>query len=834
MRGKRMLRDLGQDISYDFAYALRGLRRNTGLTAVAVVSLSVGIAACAFLGALGRNLLESEPYVEPARLALVYGTTSLSCSQCVDLMSRRTLSELRGNKLRGIELLAGFREDQLEGSAGANDTIGVAYVDSEFFKVLGARTVAGRVLNGGDMEVGIPNAVVSYGYWKTHLAGDRRTLGNVVRGYNRPFTIVGVLPAGFRLPATAEVWLPSSADPTSARADDATITGVARLSSAADVAGVSQEIAVFARRRAYAEGDTLRSSGLTLIGHSAWPSSAANSPLWLIGLAVMATFGIVCFNLANLFYVQSLGRRREFEIRFALGATFRRVIRQTVTEALLFASTGAAIAGVIICTTWPIVNQFCAGAFGITGAIFVDVWTVLAASAATCAAAAIIALAPMPLIATVYQHAAWRSIRGNQIAHQRVRRAFVLLQVATALVLLIGSELLIRSFIETNRVDLGFDAAHVLVSEVRLDSLAGGRGDGQRDWARRVAGSLTAETGSRQVGLWSYQYLDKQNDHTPILATGDNREILATPNHWPRRYPIESFDVSPAFFQALGVTLLAGRVFTDSDRFGSDPVAVVNQAAAAALWPGKSAVGQRIKLGGIAASTPWLDVVGVVANTSLLQKSGLGLQLAHDGGDIPLMFRPYDQAPSERVLIALRSSDIGSRQRQSMTKAISAASPPGTALTIPEPMRAWMAQSPRIQRISGATQILTLLASVSILITLLGVYGLMSASVRGRVIEIGVRMAVGADARTIATLFAREVAGLATVGLSLGLIATAILVRLSGPILYGFHPRTAKTGLLFGVSAADPRYYLGAVVLVIVSMFAAAVIDPADVLRAGD
>jgi predicted permease len=694
-------------------------------------------------------------------------------------------------------------------------------VSENYFEVFGLPPAAGRFF-APDESVGAPPvAVISHALWQS-LGGTEAVLGQHLRVNNHVLSVIGVAAAGFRGPMGAvatEVWLPLALQPMVAPDGDLDqrgfswlevvgrlATGVSREQAAASLAARHQQLASAYPDLLSPEGSVMLDAFGTVPGQMRGGVGAFVAILMgLVGLLLLIT----CINVAGMLLARAIERRREMAMRLAIGAGRGRLVRQLVTESLLLFLLGG-VAGTLL--AHGAVRLFLAVDLPLPVPLALDISidprVLVFTLAVTLGTGILFGLTPalqstrLDLISTLREEGS-----GDSPRRLRLRGAFVVAQVATSLVLLIAAGLLIRSFQHAAAIDPGFDPEGVHLATLDL-SLHGYDEAAGQDFYRRLGTRLRALPGVEAASLAKVVPLNLSNS-----TTGFN-----VPAHQPPpdevAYPADTNTIDVVYFRTMGIALVSGRGFAPRDQTSGQGVVVINQHLADHFWPGRSAVGQSIQLGG--PESPAVEVVGVAP-------VGKYRTLGEDPRFF--IYRPLSQRYAPRMTVHLRGQAGIEGLPQALRHEIRALDPHlpvASAMTLDEAIR--VALLP--QRVASIAT--TSFGLLGLLLAGIGIYGVSAFSINQRTRELGVRMAVGARGRDLLTLVMRQGVRLASVGIAIGLLAAWALTRLG-------------QGLLHGISATDP-WIFGAMALAmtgvvilgnLVPALRAARIDPLRALRHG-
>jgi putative ABC transport system permease protein len=782
-----------EDLARDLRHGARGLRRDRGFGAAALLMLALGIGATtAMFSVVYGILLRPLPYADADRLVVVNMTYG-GRDRALDTMSVRDYLTWRDGS-RAFDRAALVRTHRVDvgGREGATEQVAGASVTAGFFATLGVAPLIGRTFAAGeDAPAAAAVAVLGESIWRRRFAASPAVLGRTILIGGAPATIVGVMPAAFQLPQSeTEIWTNLLLVPPT-RSGPWLYRGLARLAPgvtlAAGQAELDQVAARLVRQNPAYQRVTLPALGLrdALVGVRMKPA------LGTLAGAVLLVLLIALANVANLMLARASGRGREMALRLSLGARRGRLVRQLLAESLLLALLGAAAGVVLAWGSVALVRAWNPGNLPLVDSVRLDgaalAFTVLIATVA----AVLSGLLPALRSARADLSAAIRDgSRGSAgPTRGRLRRALVASEIALALVLLVGAGLLLRSFQNLQRVSGGFSAPPQQVLTMRLSA-------GDPKYREPAALAAFYDEVTRRAGSVPGVELAALGDALPPdrLGNADTFHVLGQTLPAGETNPVvPSVTASPGFFAALRIPLLEGRYFTAGDREGTAPVALVSEKLARRLFPPGQALGRRIRQGG----GPWMEIVGVVGNVKYL---GLTVDTA------PAYYLPFAQAPGRRMFLIARAAGDAAPLAETLRREVQAIDP-GVAIaqirTLEEALDRSFSQ-PRFQTI-----LLAAFAGIALLLAALGIYGLIAYWVAQRTQEIGVRMAVGAAPRQVLRLVVGQGLSLAALGTTAGLAGAFALTR-------------ALATMLFGVGATDPLTFVAAplAILLIVTLAA--------------
>jgi putative ABC transport system permease protein len=779
---------VASQVGQDARYALRAMRRSPGHTTVVVLTLALGIgAATTIFSVVNGVLLAPLPYREPDQLVAFWGTAPEK--QLPEVAFPSGLFVAVRDRSRAFTSMTGYEPVGFT-LTGVGDPVRIeaATVSLDFFRVFGTPPLLGRTfIAGEDTPDDNRVSVISYGLWQRTFGGDSAVVGTSIELNGNPSTVIGVMPPQFAMPDRAELWVPLRLDP--ARFDCWCLSMMGRLKpgltaddAARDLASTVDDFAL-QRRDIFPEakrGDT-RIIALPLSRHVAGDLRA---PLLVLLTAVGVLLLIACANIANLLLSRAATRSREMAVRCCLGASPRRVAAQLLTESAILAGTGAALGLALAMVAVRLVRRLSQVEIPRVDEIRVDPPVLLFAVGITAACAVLFGLAPAIRAARVDLQTNLKDggRSSSSVSARRLSGAFVVVQFALSLVLLAGSGLLIKSFRELLEVDPGFRADHVLVARMQPPWPRYPTDTVVRRFYDRVVERTSAIPGVRAVGLSQRAPFTRGNPQDNIVAEGQepkSGEPVVVSNV---RY------VTPGYFEAMGTPVLQGRAFTASDGPSAPRVAVVDETFARRFWPNGTAVGKRIAHMGDTSSTRWRTVVGVVPN---MRHASLG--------ETPSLqvYEPHAQRTVWTMYLVVRSA-VPPKTLLSSVRAQVASVDPGVPLYEVRTMEEAISRSLATRRLTNG--LLTAFAIAAFVLAAIGIYGVIAISVAARKREFGVRIALGAGPANVRGLVLRQGGLLAGVGIALGLVGAAWVVRF-------------LRGLLYGVNAFDLPTFLGATVL---------------------
>jgi putative ABC transport system permease protein len=792
----------------DLRLAVRQLTKSPAFTAVAVLTLAVGIGAnTAIFSAVNAVLLRPLPYPHSDRLAEV----TTSAAEGIQFgVSYPDLLELRG-LTRDFTGVAAY-STQRYNLTGAGDPreVQAAFVTADLFDVLGVQPRIGRPFTAAQERD--PLALISYGLWTTSFGGDPGLLGKSIALDGKSYTVVGVMPPGFHFPdADIEIWTPVGgilAQEPQAFTNRGVhaLNAVARLAPRVTTTQLRGDLDVLAKRIAAATqsdtgprrvlvfgagpggpggGSRTNVSPLDDLGfHASLLRDAAigdvRGRLWVLLGAVGLVLLIACANAANLLLARAAARRREMAIRRALGAGRGRLIRQLLTESVLLALTAAAL-GLLI-ANWGLDTLLNLWPRALPRSTEIGLNSTVLAFTVGLAMVTGLAFGLVPALRTTAPRIeeALREDSGSTTGgrRRRLQGILVVAEVALALVLLVGAGLLVRSFIALNRVNPGYDTRDVLAARIRLTPARFPSAPQQKEFYNAVMASLAARGDVASAALTS-----------TLPLSGSIRIIAFDPHSIRPDYPDPimialSSVVSPDYFATLRIPIRRGRGFTAEDRAGAPFVAVVSARFARDLWPNADPIGKQFPLGGPRTGPRLITVVGVVDD---LRSRSLDEVAARPA----LYTSALQEEGQSEMWIAMRS-------RTGSPLKLAGAIRDAVKLADPEqPVGDLVSLEQLIGRQTAArrfnTTLLSAFAALAMVLALVGIYGVTSYAVAQRYRELGIRMALGAKPRDVMRLLVNESLVRVAAGVVLGLAIALLATRALASMLYGVAPQDAAT-----------------------------------------
>jgi predicted permease len=799
----------------DLRYALRQLRKSPGFAVVAVITLALGIGAnTAVFSVVDQVLLHPLPYPDSDRLVTVsqtyqgISTDDASPANYLDWVSQNQLSqnpafaEMAASRGWQGSLSAGDRPERVKGTMAT----------PSFFSLFGVNPILGRGLEPSDAQPGNDHVVVlGYGLWQRYFAADRAIVGRTIRLNSEQYTVVGVMPPNFSPDEDGELWLPSpwgvpthplspDKDPRQFR-DRNYIDVWARLNRGVTAQQARAELDTIGRRLETQYPDANEKTGITFLPLHEYVVGDIRPVLLVLLAAVVVVLLIGCANVANLLLARATARAREISIRTTLGASRRRLLRQLLTESVLLALLGGVLGLLLAIVTVPSLLALSPPDIREFTQIGINREVLAFSFLASILCGVIFGLIPALQSSRSNPNEFLKEgERGSTANHGRTRSALVIAEVGLSLVLLVGAGLLVKSFARLMDVSPGFDPDHLLTFNLALPSSTDPAH--QLAFYQQVLQRLQALPGVQVAGAVSRLPLAGGNSTRTFKSPGIENE-----------YSADVRVSTPDYFRTMGIPLLKGRRFSESDLAGSLNVAVVNEALARTVFPGQDPIGKQLTKFGPDNLT--LLIIGVVGN------------VRHVGLDTDPRSEVYQllgQAQWPSMFVAIRSATSDPTSVTSAAQNVVWSVNKDVPLASVRTMQEVIANS--VQRRRFSMLLLTIFAAVAMLLAAIGLYGVMSYAVAQRTKEIGIRMALGARRPDVLALVVRQGMTLVLMGIAAGTLLSLGMTRLI-------------SGMLFGITATDPLTFAGvAVLLGTVAFFAnylparrAASVDPMVALR---
>ena len=792
VRHGRLLEDLAQDARY----AIRSLRKHPGFTFVAVLTLALGIGAnTAIFSVINAVLLRPLPYENADQLVVLTETVSerpigVSYPNFVDWRNQTTA-------FANVAAVRHRESFNLTG-AGESERLQGRLVSANFLSTLGVNPIAGRDFVAEDDRPGAtPTVMLSHALWQRRFGGDQKIIGSQITLNRESFTVIGVMPADFQYGLDADVTVPIglSAERFAARGRDPGIETVARIKPGVSAHAANAELNTIAARleQQYPESNNGRRVRLDSL-REALVGDIRPMLLTLLG-AVGLVLLIACANVANLLLARSTRRQKEIAIRTALGAGRRRILRQLFTESVLLA-IAAGVAGLILAVLGTtLLAAYVPEGIPRIREISTDAPVLVFTLAASLLTGLLFGLAPaLQTSNPALNETLKEGERNSSTGHNRTGKILVVAEVALTLILLVGAGLLVKSFLRLMRVDPGFNPQNLLAMQISVNA---GPDEGARvaNFLDQLQQRIKQVPGVESVAISNGLPFEGANWPAFVIEGQAPPEPGKEPNGI-------LYIVSPDYLETLRITVLRGRSFSAHDTPGTTPVALIDEVFARQYFPNQDPLGKRLRQAG--SNTENREIIGIVRH---VEHANLDGQSASSGE----VYTPFNQIPTERlprfvrrVNLVVRTTVDPMSLAQSVRGQIAALDKDQAVFNV-RTMEQALSRSVAARRFSMI--LLSVFATLALILAAVGIYGVISYSVAQRTREVGIRMALGAQTTDVLKLVVRDGLKLVVIGVLVGLGGAFMLSRLLTTLLFGVTPTDAITYatvalVLIGVSLA--------------------------------
>jgi predicted permease len=770
-----------ESLRSDLTYAIRMLRKNPGFAAAAVTTLALGIGVnTAIFSLCNAVLFKPLPYAEPDRLVML--SERQRDGKLGDVAPANFVDWRDTN--RSFSGMAAVRESSfapnfiLGGQSEASRLAG-GMVSSSFFSVLGVQFVLGRNFIPEEEQPGKNRvAILSYGTWSERFGADRDIAGKTITLDDESYTVVGVLPAGFQFGTTAadfqarsqaDIWVPLTFDPERLQRNSHTLHVIARLAPGAQLAQARAELDVLAANLAKQYPEQDKDTGIFVVPLADQVTGSVRVALETLLGAVGLVLLIACANVANLLINRAAARQKEMAVRFALGASRRRLAQQLLTESLLLASIGGIAGFVLALAAIAALTPQLPADLSRAAGIVVDTRMLIFTAVISLVTGILFGLGPL--------FGSWREGAGESLKQNnrtssgiqtRLRSGLTVAQIAIAITLLIGASLLVKSFWALVHIAPGFSSDSILTARLLIPTSRYSDNEKIAALERAMIESLRGQPGIQSAGFATYVPLSGLNNGWGFVIEGRPPLPVGTYNMAQYR------PVSAGYFETMGVPLLRGRSFTMADTADSPWVVMINDSMARQYWPSENPIGQRLQFG----SEKWRTVIGVVGD------------VLHEGLDRTAkaeMYVPVEQAPnieSHPTIVVRTELDLGAStaELRGVVSAIDPAIPVDRIETMRQLVSGSVAQ-PRFR-----TVILVAFSLLALVMSSIGIYGVMNYLVIQRTREFGIRLSLGATKTNLLRLVLGRAALLIGIGTGLGVGGSVLLVRFIAKLLFETAP----------------------------------------------
>jgi putative ABC transport system permease protein len=787
----------------DLRYGMRLLAKQPGFTAIALITLALGIGAnTAIFSLVNAVLLRPLPFPDSERLVTVWEDASVigfprgeaAPANYVDWKAQQSVFE-------DMAALS-WRSLSLTGD-GEPERVSAYGVTSNLFPLLGVQPALGRNFLPEEESPGASNvAILSHALWQRRYGGDHAVIGRDITLNGRNHTVIGVMPSSFQfLESYIGLWVPAAfSQEELAERDSHYLIVVGRIKSGVTIEQARADIGTITERISRDhpnEAEFLRSDVVPL--HELL-AGRARRPLMMLLVAVGFVLLIACANIASLLLSRAASRRREMAVRTALGANRARVVRQLLTESVLLAGAGGAAGLLFSLWSFTLLKQLIPEGMLLTARLEIDLPVLVFTLVVSLITGMVFGLAPAMQASKVDLNQALKEGGGRAgagAAGNRLRGAFVVAEVALALVLLVGAGLLIQTVFHLHDQYSGFEPDKLLTMRTVLPTNKYDEHPKRVAFYDQVLERISALPGVVSVAYTTSVPLEWKGGANGFTIEGRQIEPGVFTNAIHRQ-------ISPDYFRTMGIRLRQGRYFDERDDKQSVPVVIINETMARQFWPGEDPLGKRIKFG--MEGAPWITIVGIVDD---VRQMGMDVAVKAE------MYLPYKQVTTHQFYtprdLAIRSAgdplDLVAAVREEI-RAVDPDQPVSNIATMEEVLSEEAA--PR----SLGMILVSAFAALALLLSSLGIYGVLSFFVSQQTSEIGIRLALGAQPRDILARVVKKGMSWALLGIGIGSLAAFALTRL-------------MASLLFGVSATDPATF-GLVVLLLVAVALLACYLPAQ------
>jgi putative ABC transport system permease protein len=774
-RGFRWLEDGFADVRY----TLRGLAGAASFTAVAVLTLGVGIGATtAIFTVVNAVLLRPLPYAEADELSIIYAQNRERDARGVNISYQDYLSYKR--EVRAFERLGIFQwnNNTISGGGAAAERLPGAEVDADLFAVLGVEPILGRgVLPEEQVEGRDRVVVLGYGLWQRRYGGARDILGRTITVNGQPHVVIGVMPPSFQFPYAGEVWRPLAMEEDYQYRSNRVLAGaVGRLREGVTHEQAQAELARVSKalEREFPDSNTGWEAEYVRLRDDLF--GTLRPAMMIVFAAAGLVLLIVCGNVANLLLARSTGRARELALRAALGARRGRLVRQLLTESIVLTVLGGVLGMLVAYGGVRVLRGLLVDRIPAFIYITPDLRVYAFAVATTTLVALLAGILPALRGTRVDAQAVVKEGNRSTIGPRgsRLRGALVMSEVALAVVLLVGAMLLIKTMDALTSIDPGFRSENILTARYNLPASKYDSPERRALYHTALLERLRAQPGMLQVGAAQGLPFSGWN-------VGTSYEVEGEPAPPIGRAPSVHFQsVTPEFFELLGVPLVRGRMLDATDGPDADPVAVVNESFVARHFATRDPIGRRFRLC-CGPDAKWLTIAGVVAD---FRHFDLTEPMS------PAAYLPYAQEVRSQMTLAIRTAGPAADMIPALRRVLTELDPDVPPFSV-ETLEEVLARETWVQRISR--DIFTAFAATAALLAVVGLYGVISYSVARQRHELGIRLALGAEPRRVLRLVVRQGLVLALCGIAIGWTAALLSSNLLDRLLFEVEAADAAT-----------------------------------------
>ncbi len=788
----------------DLRFGARMLLKSPGFTAIALLTLALGIGAnTTIFSVVNSVLLRPLPYDDPSRIVQVYDHVTFDGGGLIT--SSYPKFTFLHDHARSFKAFAasGFARFQISGPPPAGPVeVTATPVSVDFFRVFGVKPIAGRTFLDEEVRPGAKSvAVISYALWQNRFAMDPAAVGTTIGVDGSATTIVGIMPAGFDYPNETEIWTPkyfesSIITQTQIQRGASYLLYYARLADGVDIRSAEAEIATLSRQ--YDEshqgfGDTGREMRTTPLRESL-VSNIRSTLLVLLGAAAFVLL-IASANIANLLLARAAARQKEVAIRASLGASRSRLLVQFLTESLLLATFGAALGVLLSFWSMRLITGIGPAILPRASEVRMDTTVLIFTIAVAVLTGILFGLGPAMHAARTDLNGVVKSSSRSLSGAGKLRGAMIVSEVALAMVLLTGAGLLMRSFLRLESVSPGFQPANLLTMRIGLSGARYPQLAQRVAFYDRILERVATIPSVQQAALTSALPVNGRNlgyffniEGRPAL------ESTKAPTAWLQ-------SISPDYFQTLEIPILAGRTFSPADNAGAPLVAMINETMARRFWPNESPIGKHVIY---ARESIVVEIVGIAADVKI--------GALDDNSPYNQMYVPYRQRPFQTMSLVTRGpSNVASAERREIMQ-IDPDQPVANVRTMDQVIAESVSQ-PRLR-----TALIGSFAALALVLAIIGIAGVVAWSVSQRTNEIAIRMALGARSSNVIAMILRQAFVMIGAGQLIGLMGALLLTR----VLSTF---------LFGISPEDPATFAAVLILLALVALAASMLAARRALR---
>lgn len=777
-------------LGHDVKFGARMLAKNYAFTIAAVLTLALGIGGnTAIFTVTNALLLRALPYKDPGRLVMLNSVRRGSADEGANFsLNRYELIRDRNHSFSGVAVWA-IDSFNLTGR-GEPEQVPVARVSPNFFDLLGVAPQLGRAFSDADGQAaGPPVVMISDGLWRTRFGGDRGIVGQTVTLDSQPYTIIGVLPAGIQFPfvGQADVWSPryfelTFMSPQHLRGGVGYLSLLARLAPGASLKTAAAEMDVLHQQ--YSQQfpkEAEAGPDVSVVVGNLQELTVANvhSLFVILSIAVGLVLLIACANVASLLLSRALARNREIAIRSALGARRSAIVRQLLVESMLLAMISGVFGSALGIWGTKLLGRYGQADLPSGFDFSVDARVLLFTVIVTFLTGLIFGSFPAFKLARTNINSELRDEgRGSTGSHERVqtKNLLVVFQIALCMLLLIGASLMIQTFANLQRVDLGFDPTNVISMNISLPTVKYAKPEQQTAFFDDLLRKVSAVPGVRSASMSAALPLTPRRI-TPILPEGQSEVPLA------QRPFIIIEAIGTQWFQTMRVPMKMGRAFSDGDNAQAPRVVIVNESLARRFWPNGSAIGKHIIVG---RQNP-AEIVGIAGD---VKNSGLSVDPA------PQLYLPFPQLPWGNMNLLVRTALDPHQMISTLRQQVYSIDPdqPITQVQTMDELLAGFRAQPRF-----TVFLLSSLSSMALILAVIGIYGVVAYTVAQRRHELGIRMALGAERNDVLRLIVSRGVYLSLIGVGVGIVAALASTHVMASLLYHVKVRDLPTFVMASV-----------------------------------